>query len=373
MIRITRSCLNRPSNSDYGWKGYAYKKLNDPNKWKSKYARRKGWQFEEALQYDQSTDEWNQFSNPSTKFPFKLGFDNLNGPIRHRDFRSGYKDRPKVKIPAYFDRPHSTAYESGFHDEKALRVYREVYAKCGPESEDYSFLFDLGDIVEIVSGRAKGERGPVCYIDSMHNYILVSGCNYDYSLKSTGIFKGRQQRQPAEVPVLPKHIRLVSPKTGDIIENTDIEMSMTYNDDYVYRRNVKTGEILPKMSDSSDTHDNDYVKADAALHCRIKDYPNGDNDTTVTDYLSDFRSHTTTKTNKKFDQALRKQGLKYQDAVQENAELRKQGRPEFKNYTKEPDQKNTFELKSPTEMTYQEELAMVLDIDLGKGKPTYFY
>ena len=65
--------------------------------------------------------------------------------------------------------------------------------------------------------------------------------------------------------------------------------------------------------------------------------------------------------------------MHYQEFVKENAELRKQGRPEIKFYTKKQDQKNTFELKSPTEMTYQEELAMELDIDLGQGKPTYFY
>merc|ERR1711997_228632 len=368
MIRYSKTLLKGPSPSDYGWKGYAYKKLHDPNKWKAKHHRKKGWNFEEALQYDATTDKWTEQGNPITKFPFNMGFDNLGGPIRHRDHRSQYEDRPVVKVPAYFDYPHQKSYQKHFHNEKALRVYQEVYAKCGPESEEYAFPFDLGDIVEIVSGRAKGERGPICYIDVVHNYILVSGCNIDYSLKAT-----KNGQDPKEVPVLPEHIRLVSKiDKGEVWKNNeDIQIATTYNDRIIWRRNKKTEEILQKNNSKEDPHKNEWVNADAGLHCKIEDYPIGENDTK--DYLNNFKFSSSNE-RQDFTKVLMDNGENYTSQMKSNEDLRKEGKhDQVSEYLPRNGKNNKFALKGPAEMTYQEELAYELDMDLGKPNDTYYY
>merc|ERR1712038_1541549 len=91
-------------------------------------------------------------------------------------------------------------------------------------------------------------------------------------------------------------------------DNEDIQMATTYNDRVICRRNKKTGEIIQKNGDKKDVHENEWVKADAGLHCRVKDYPTGDNDTD-NDYM---RKLTLSGDDKEvFIKGLRRFGNKY--------------------------------------------------------------
>merc|ERR1712242_408223 len=117
--------------------------------------------------------------------------------------------------------------------ETPMRLYQDMYPKCGPEPDllyATNFIFRIGDIVEVVTGRAKGERGPISYIDMKNNYILVSGCNIDYSTRAT------KNAEPCEVPMLPKHIRLVNPETNETVASEDIELVHDLEDESVKRK-----------------------------------------------------------------------------------------------------------------------------------------
>ena len=64
-------------------------------------------------------------------------------------------------------------------------VFKKIYAKIGPTINEFVYPFKLGDQVEIVAGRDKGNRGPICYINEKHNYIVVKDCNIGNTCKKT--------------------------------------------------------------------------------------------------------------------------------------------------------------------------------------------
>lgn len=219
-------------------------------------------------------------------------------------------------------------------------------------------------------GKAKGQQGPICYVDPVHNYILVAGCNIDYSLKATD--NGR--REPREVPLLPEHIRLVSKedKSKTWENNEDIQIASTYSDRTIWRRNRKTEEIIQRNYSSEDRHRDEWVNADAGLHCKISEYPIGDNDTS--DYVKKLAGFQSKDDKIRFVQGLNEYGENYQKQVQNNEKFIKDGENDkVVTHYKIEGKKNKFPLKGPAEMTYQEELALELDIDLGKPKDTYYY
>lgn len=170
-------------------RGYYYKKLHDPNKFKNKFDRRRGFDYEGNITHNTEHLKWAANTQAdqdmaSNLFPYKYGFDSQNGPVRHRDHRSNYNDLSPETVINWYENPKGRGKQALLQNgmQKNLDIfYKNNYAKVGPRSPPNQFPFKLGDIVEITKGRNKGERGEVTYIREEQNYVLVKGCNIDYS------------------------------------------------------------------------------------------------------------------------------------------------------------------------------------------------
>lgn len=247
--------------------------MHDPNKFKTKYAKRKGWGFEEGLNYNQQFNSWRAFYALNTQsFPYGIGFDSIRGDIKHRDFRSSYRDPKPATINLWYENPHSYNIQSRINNRDNDMVYKQIYAKIGPAINEFVYPFKLGDLVEIVKGRDKGARGPIAYINEKHNYIIVKGCNIDYSIKAT------KNVSPREVGLLPKHIRLVNPTDTKLLVE---EVEFFYNQyDEIIRCCKTTGVKLPWDGDS-ENKGQDLVKNGGAIQCKVHEYPVGSNDSSA--------------------------------------------------------------------------------------------
>lgn len=260
---------------------YYFKKLNDPNKFRTKYARRKGWQFAQGINHSTEHNEWTAQSESQTlMFPFNIGHDSASSnPIRHRDFRSNYIDLKPTTVYTGFENPRSTEVmeRSRSGTTQNDEVYKKIFAKIGPRINPLVFPFQLGDLVEIVTGRCKGQRGPICNINELHNYILVAGANIDNSIKGKGLPRA----------VLPKHIRLVNPEDNNsIIE----EMEFMYDENHEIIRRCKYSHVLLPFPKADDVNCNEYNQRtfvnDGGLYITSDtDYPDGLHDMPALDVL----------------------------------------------------------------------------------------
>jgi len=221
-------------------RGYYYKKLHDPNKFKNKFDRRKGFDYEGNITHNTEHLKWsaNQSAEQdmsSNLFPYKYGFDSQNGPVRHRDFRSNYHDLSPETVINWYENPKGRGKQALLQNgmQKNLdNFYKNHYAKVGPRSPPGQFPFKLGDIVEITKGRNKGERGEVTYIREEQNYVLVKGCNIDYSEYHRREFGVKNCIERAVLST--EQIKLVSPYFLDYFkadqdkhkENEGAEISM---------------------------------------------------------------------------------------------------------------------------------------------------
>ena len=98
MLQLSRHALGKHRKLEKGSRDYYWKKMHDPNKFRTKYAKRQGWTYEEGINYSQQFNKWQAYYTlPTQSFPYNIGFDGVRGPIRHRDYRSTYKDlRPST-------------------------------------------------------------------------------------------------------------------------------------------------------------------------------------------------------------------------------------------------------------------------------------
>jgi len=258
--------------TEKGWRGYMFKKMHTPHKFRTKYARRKGWQYEDGLNYSNEHVTW--FNNEKLEtevYPYKMGFDSAEGPVRHRDYRSNYHDVPKEQVLHWYHNRRGAMEQNHIKGNfKEQYVYKKIYAKIGPQLPEEMFPFKLNDLVELVAGRDKGKRGPIMYIDEPNNYIVVAGCNIDYLVKD---------QYPREIGMLPEHIRLVNPETDELVEDIEILTDYDYN---LVRRCKATKTQLPWDSDHEGIQKGKNLVTDGKFyHCETKDYPTGDLDTMV--------------------------------------------------------------------------------------------
>ena len=205
---------------------YMFKTLHNPNKFKTKYARRKGFNYDQNFAHNTEDLSWRADESiesdvGSNVFPFNIGHDSKRGPIRHRDFRSNYVDlNENVPVQWWEDAKSKEKVQMTSNYRKNLdEFYKRNYAAVGPAIPEEVFPFRVGDQVEFVGvfeetdsdsdseieiiNPSIGQRGTITFIHHPHNYILVEGVNKDV--------RGDYSKDHVERAVLPDHIRLINP------------------------------------------------------------------------------------------------------------------------------------------------------------------
>lgn len=105
-------------------------------------------------------------------------------------------------------------------------------------------LIKQSDLVEVISGRDKGQRGKVLYVDRAANKVLVEGLNRVYKHVKKSQRNPQGGRLSKESPIDASKVMVVCPKTG-VPTRLGVRIA---KDGSKERYAKKSGETLSKLS-----------------------------------------------------------------------------------------------------------------------------